>query len=108
MPQKINEEENTPQSCSLYELITQVRRSLEDSFADAYWVRAETSDVRVNAASGHCYLEFVEKSPETNQLIAKARGSIWARTFRLLKPYFELEVSASTCWISTLPIRWAI
>lgn len=91
MPQKINEEENTPQSCSLYELTTQVRRTLEDSFADAYWVRAETSDVRVNAASGHCYLEFVEKSPETNLLIAKARGSIWARTFRLLKPYFELE-----------------
>ena len=91
MPQKINEEENAPQSCSLYELTMQVRRSLEDSFADAYWVRAETSDVRVNAASGHCYLEFVEKSPETNQLIAKARGSIWARTFRLLKPYFELE-----------------
>ena len=91
MPQKINEEENAPQSCSLYELTTQVRRTLEDSFADAYWVRAETSDVRVNAASGHCYLEFVEKSPETNQLIAKARGSIWARTFRLLKPYFELE-----------------
>lgn len=91
MSQKINEEENTPQSCSLYELTTQVRRTLEDSFADAYWVRAETSDVRVNAASGHCYLEFVEKSPETNQLIAKARGSIWARTFRLLKPYFELE-----------------
>ena len=91
MPQKINEEENTPQSCSLYELTTQVRRTLEDSFADAYWVRAETSDVRVNAASGHCYLEFVEKSPETNQLVAKARGSIWARTFRLLKPYFELE-----------------
>lgn len=91
MPQKINEEENTPQSCSLYELTTQVRRTLEDSFADAYWVRAETSDVRVNAASGHCYLEFVEKSPETNLLVAKARGSIWARTFRLLKPYFELE-----------------
>lgn len=91
MPQKINEEENTPQSCSLYELTTQVRRTLEDSFADTYWVRAETSDVRVNAASGHCYLEFVEKSPETNLLVAKARGSIWARTFRLLKPYFELE-----------------
>lgn len=91
MPQKINEEENTPQSCSLYELTTQVRRTLEESFADTYWVRAETSDVRVNATSGHCYLEFVEKSSETNQLIAKARASIWARTFRLLKPYFELE-----------------
>lgn len=91
MPQKINAEGSTPQSCSLYELISRVRRALEESFADTYWVRAETSDVRVNAASGHCYLEFVEKIPETNQLIAKARGSIWARTFRLLKPYFEME-----------------
>ena len=41
MPQKIKEEENVSQSYSLYELTTQVRRTLEDSFADAYWVRAE-------------------------------------------------------------------
>ena len=78
-------------SCSLSELLAQVRLVLADSFADSYWVRAETSDVRVNASSGHCYLEFVEKNSSTNQLIAKARGSIWAKTFRMLKPYFEME-----------------
>ena len=60
-------------SCSLSELLAQVRLVLADSFADSYWVRAETSDVRVNASSGHCYLEFVEKNSSTNQLIAKAR-----------------------------------
>lgn len=49
------------------------------------------SDVRTNASSGHCYLEFIEKNPVTGQLVAKARGSIWAKTFRMLKPYFEME-----------------
>ena len=54
-------------------------------------MRAELSDVRVNAASGHCYLEFIEKEARSGQLVAKVRGTIWARTFRLLKPYFEQE-----------------
>ena len=54
-------------------------------------MRAEMSDVRTNAASGHCYLEFIEKNPVTGQLVARARGSIWAKTFRMLKPYFEME-----------------
>lgn len=76
---------------SLAELLAHVRLSLADAFPDSYWVRAETSDVRVNAASGHCYLEFVEKNPQTNQWVARARGSIWAKTFRMLKPYFEME-----------------
>ena len=35
--------------------------------------------------------EFIEKNAITGQLVAKARGSIWAKTFRMLKPYFEME-----------------
>ncbi len=31
------------------------------------------------------------KNPITGQLVARARGSIWAKTFRMLKPYFEME-----------------
>ena len=76
---------------TLSELTGAVRDTLEATFPETYWVRAETSDVRVNAASGHCYLEFIEKNPKTNQLVAKARGSIWAKVFRMLKPYFEME-----------------
>lgn len=76
---------------SLLELNNRVRNAINRSFPDTCWVRAEMSDVRVNQSSGHCYLEFVEKNPLTGQLSAKARGSIWAKTFRMLKPYFELE-----------------
>ena len=57
----------------------------------------EMSDVRTNAASGHCYLEFIEKNAITGQLVAKARGSIWAKTFRMLKPYFEMETGQNIC-----------
>lgn len=73
---------------SLYELNALVRRSLEQCLPDEYWVQAELSDVRTNS-TGHCYLEFVQKDPRSNNLIAKARGTIWANIYRLLKPYFE-------------------
>lgn len=76
---------------SLLELNNLVRGAISQAFPGTCWVRAEMSDVRTNAASGHCYLEFIEKNAVTGQLVAKARGSIWAKTFRMLKPYFEME-----------------
>ncbi len=73
---------------SLYDLNALVRRSIEHCLPEEFWVQAELSDVRTNS-TGHCYLEFVQKDPRSNSLIAKARGTIWANIFRLLKPYFE-------------------
>lgn len=76
------------EALSLYDLNALVRRSLEQCLPDEYWVQAELSDVRTNS-TGHCYLEFVQKDLRSNNLIAKARGTIWSNVFRLLKPYFE-------------------
>lgn len=73
---------------SLYDLNALVRRSMEQCLPDEYWIQAELSDVRTNS-TGHCYLEFIQKDPRSNALIAKARGTVWANVFRLLKPYFE-------------------
>ena len=81
-------ESNNP--LSLAELNALVSRSIRTCFPDALWVQAELSDVRANA-SGHCYLEFVQKDASGNSLVAKARGIIWAGTFARLKPYFERE-----------------
>lgn len=75
---------------TLYELNALVRQSVRLSMPDAYWVQAELSDVRTNY-SGHCYLEFVQKDPKSNALLAKARGIVWSNVFRELKPYFERE-----------------
>jgi len=82
---------NSRKHISLLELHTLIRETLHDKFPNTCWVRAEMSDVRVNSSSGHCYLEFIEKDEKTGQTIAKARGTIWARTFNVLKPYFEKE-----------------
>lgn len=79
---------NGMEALSLYDLNALVRRSLEQCLPDEYWVQAELSDVRTNS-TGHCYLEFIQKDPRSNNLIAKARGTIWANVYRLLKPYFE-------------------
>lgn len=83
--------ESGKQALTLRELNQRIRAVMQERFTETYWLRAETSDVRVNHASGHCYLEFVEKNERTGQIVAKARGSIWAKTFALLKPYFEKE-----------------
>lgn len=76
------------EALSLYDLNVLVRRSIEQCLPDEFWVQAELSDVRTNS-TGHCYLEFIQKYPRNNNLIAKARGTIWSNVFRLLKPYFE-------------------
>ena len=89
---RLDNSPQTPESAgiSLYELNNRVRQVLCGGMSGEYWVQAELSDVRSNA-TGHCYLEFIQKDPRSNNLIAKARGTIWANVFRLLKPYFERE-----------------
>lgn len=76
---------------SLLELNGLVKNAVRNAFPETCWIRAEMSDVRVNIGSGHCYLEFIEKHPVSGQTVARARASIWAKTFRMLKPYFEGE-----------------
>ena len=78
------------QALSLYELNGLVKRSIRNCLPETYWVQAELSDVRSNY-SGHCYLEFIQKDANGNNLIAKARGTIWSNVYKLLKPYFEQE-----------------
>lgn len=78
------------QTISLYELNNLVKQALRRHLPDTYWIEAELSDVRSNY-SGHCYLEFVQKDTSGNNLIAKARGTIWSNVYKMLKPYFEEE-----------------
>jgi exodeoxyribonuclease VII large subunit len=89
------EEEMTTGILSLSELNFLVKEAINEILPETYWIRAETSDVRINASSGHCYLEFVEKDEKTNHIIAKARGTIWARNFLVIKPFFEQETGKS-------------
>ncbi len=73
---------------SLLELNARVRDALQEALPERYWVRAEISEARIHP-SGHCYLELIEKEEPTGRTVAKARATIWATTFRLLRPWFE-------------------
>lgn len=76
------------ESLSLYELGRLIRHTLNEGLPDAYWVQAELSEVR-EAYNGHCYIELVQKAERAGVLLAKARGTIWANIYKMLKPYFE-------------------
>lgn len=76
-------------SLSLFEFNGLVRKALELTMPDSFWVRAEISELRV-ASNGHCYLELVEHSAN-GQLVAKARANIWRNVYAFLRPRFERE-----------------
>ncbi|MCX6256768.1 MAG: exodeoxyribonuclease VII large subunit [Bacteroidia bacterium] len=73
---------------SLLELNSRIRLALSGSFPDTYWIIAEISEIRSNR-TGHCYLELIEKNTENDDILARAKATIWSFTYRMLKPYFE-------------------
>lgn len=75
-------------SISLSELTSNIQETLRMSFDSSVWIRAEISELRENPG-GHCYLEFIEKDSNSDAIIAKTKATIWASTYRMLKPYFE-------------------
>lgn len=75
-------------SISLLELSLQVKESLKQSFSQAVWIRAEISELH-EKYNDHAYFELIEKDSESDRIIAKAKATCWASTYRLLKPFFE-------------------
>ncbi|MBU8892436.1 MAG: exodeoxyribonuclease VII large subunit [Bacteroidales bacterium] len=76
------------QKITLLELNKNIQEKLNNSFPESIWVVAEISEINVNR-NGHCYLELIEKDAVNENIIAKTRATIWAFTYRMLKPYFE-------------------
>jgi len=75
-------------SITLSELAAQIQQTIRLNFDTPQWIRAEISELRENPG-GHCYLELIEKDSESDALLAKIKTTIWASTYRMLKPYFE-------------------
>lgn len=76
---------------TLHELNSMVRGALEASFVRPLWIQAEISELRERG--GHCYMEFVEKGANGNDIIARSSAVVWRSTWALLKPYFEQTTS---------------
>jgi len=75
-------------SLSLSQLLEQVEKTLKKEFSTPAWIIAEILELHVNQR-GHCYLELIEKKVGNDAILAKARATIWASKFSMLRPYFE-------------------
>lgn len=82
------------ESLTLYELNNRIKNALKGSFPDRYWVTAEITEMQLNS-SGHCYLQLADKKAEDESIVATARATVWAFTFRTLRPYFETTTGQS-------------
>lgn len=70
-------------SYSLLELNTYIKRVLALNFQDELWVKAEI----LSAAEkrGHYYLTLIQKSTETNDIIAQLDAVVWSSDFQRIK-----------------------
>ncbi len=75
-------------SFTLYELNRQIKSSIEQSFDAPVWLVAEINSINKHN-SGHCYLEFIQKSTKYDTIIAKARAMIWSTQYRIIESYFK-------------------
>lgn len=72
---------------TLLELNRLVKEAIELTLPNEYWVEAELSECR--ESRGHCYMELIEKDPQTATPVAKASAKCWATKWMLIRPYFE-------------------
>ena len=73
---------------TLLDLQERIKRGIESAVPPVAWITAEIGELNSHY-SGHCYLDLIDYKQGSRGVAAKARGVIWAGTFRALKPYFE-------------------
>lgn len=73
---------------TLSALLAQVKNALTEKLPHHYWIVAEILELHENR-NGHCYLELIEKHPENDSLLARAKATIWASRYSMLRPFFE-------------------
>lgn len=76
-------QENT---LTLLELNLLVRQVIETTMRHEYWVEAELAECR--ESRGHCYMELVQKEPDTNTPVARAQAKCWRSAWAMVEPHF--------------------
>ena len=75
---------------TLQQLNQMVASVINETFAEAVWITAELSDVRV-ANNGHCYMQLVEKDPKRGTMLAFANAHIWNNRWWLIRDTFQQQ-----------------
>ena len=81
---------NKIQHITLSQLQGRISIALADALPLPVWVSAEIADIKINA-SGHCYIELIEKNEKTGVTEAQARATIWRSQVMSTIGRFEQE-----------------
>ena len=81
---------NEVQHITLSQLQGRISIALADALPLPVWVSAEVADIKINA-SGHCYIELIEKNEKTGATEAQARATIWRSQVMSTVGRFEHE-----------------
>lgn len=82
-----------PAGVSLSQLLAGVERAVAEAHQQGVWTRVDVVNVNLNIRNKHVYLELSERD-ENGNVVAQARGTIWARTAERILPMFERETGA--------------
>ena len=83
--------EAAPKGVSLSRLLDGVSAAIADVFAVGVWTTVEV--MKVSGKGGHIYLELAERD-SAGAVLAKANGSIWAKSAARILPEFEKATGA--------------
>jgi exodeoxyribonuclease VII large subunit len=83
----------TPKGMTLSQLLAGVERAVTDAYQQGVWTRVDVVNVNLNVRNRHVYLELSERDEDGN-VVAQARGTIWARTAERILPEFERATGA--------------
>ena len=81
---------NAIQHITLAQLQGRISIALADALPLPVWVSAEVANIKINA-SGHCYIELIEKNEKTGATEAQARATIWRSQVMSTVGRFEQE-----------------
>ena len=79
-----------PNHIPLSALLRDVKQTLVDRFLSPMWVTAEIAEIKLHA-SGHCYLDLVEKGTKEGIPKAQARAVIWRSHYSQIAARFTTE-----------------
>jgi exodeoxyribonuclease VII large subunit len=82
MPEKINDKN----IFSLLEVTNSIKKTLEERYKSAFWIKAEMNKLNHYSQSGHCFPELVEK--RDGKIIAQIKSNIWRDDYQNINRNF--------------------
>lgn len=82
MPEKINDKT----IFSLLEVTNSIKKTLEERYKSAFWIKAEMNKLNHYSKSGHCFPEIIEK--KDGKIIAEIKATLWRDDYQNINQNF--------------------